>query len=363
MHLLQIDSVNALIRSHYLPIYSRIGPYAKAELDRRTLASAGRTLFEYWAHEASFLPLDMQPLFRWRMERARNYQDIYKGLATFAQERSDYVRAVRDEISRRGPLTARELDAPGQSKGPWWGWSEGKRALEYLFWSGEVTAAGRRAFERVYDITERAMPPELLQQPTPREPEAVLALVRKAASALGIATDRDLRDYFRLPPGPFRSALSALIADRTLVPITVDGWPSKTYLAADAPTETRTRPTALLSPFDPLVWNRARAERVFGFRYRLELYTPAARRQYGYYVLPFLSGGELVARVDLKLARSEGTLRVLGAFSEPGRKPKVVGARLAEELQLLARWLEVERIQYQANGDLGAQLTRWGPLP
>ena len=356
MGLLQIDSVNVLVRSHYLPAFSRIGPYDQGQLDRRSVAPKGRRLFEYWAHEASFLPMDSQPLWRWRMARARTGDGIYQGLVRFARNRADYVTAVLNQVANRGPLTVRDLDAPGESRGPWWGWSDGKIALEYLFWTGQVTAAGRRNFERVYALTEHALPAEILNRPTPDEAEAMRALVGQAASALGVATEADLRDYFRLPVDACRAAVADLVTSGTLVPARVEGWPQPAYLAADADVPARVAATALLSPFDPLIWNRNRTERVFGFRYRLEFYTPAEKRRFGYYVLPFLMNGRLVGRVDLKADRANDSLSVLGAFVEPGQRPERVAAALAPELTVLASWLGLERIRMDATGDLADAL-------
>ena len=356
MGLLQIDSVNVLTRSHYLPVFSRIGPYAQSQLDRRSLAASGRRVFEYWAHEASFLPLDAQPLWRWRMARARAGDGLYKGLVRFARERRSYVAAVLDEVGRRGPLTARDLEAPGERTGPWWGWSDGKIALEYLFWTGHVAAAGRRSFERVYDLTDRALPAAVLDMPTPSEAEAMRHLVTHAAAAMGIATAADLRDYFRLPLEACRAAIAALVDSGALVPAMVEGWSQPAYLAAGAERRDRLSPTALLSPFDPLVWNRDRTERLFDFHYRLELYTPAEKRRFGYYVLPFLMNGRLVGRVDLKADRGGSALVVLGAFSEPRERADRVAAALAPELELLAGWLGLEGIRTEANGNLSGHL-------
>lgn len=356
MGLLQIDSVNVLVRSHYLPVFSRIGAYSRDRLDRRSLAPKGRQLFEYWGHEASFLPLDDQPLFRWRMARARRGDGIYKGLAAFGRERADYVAAVRAEVAANGPSTVGDLAEPGESRGAWWGWCDGKTALEYLFCTGEVTAAGRRGFERVYDLTDRALPAETLARPTPTEPAAMRDLVERAARALGVATEADLRDYYRLPLAACRAAVAELVAAGTLLAASVEGWPQPAYVVPDAAVPSRLTPTALLSPFDPLVWNRDRTERLFGFRYRLELYTPPAKRVFGYYVLPFLMNGRLVGRVDLKAERAEGCLLVHGAFAEAGEAPGRIAAALGPELERLADWLGLAGIRIAANGDLSRHL-------
>lgn len=356
MGVLQIDSVNVLTRSHYLPVFSRIGAYPRHRLDRASLAPKGRAMVEYWAHEASFLPVEDQPLWRWRMARARTGEGIYAGLSRFAREKRAYIDAVLEEVARHGPLTARALERPGARKGPWWGWSDGKTALEYLFWTGRVTAAGRRNFERVYDIPDRALPRSVLDAPTPGEDEAIRALVSKAARALGVASETDLRDYFRLPVAACRAAIAALAEDGILRPVQVEGWARPGYLARGAAAPRRIAPSALLSPFDPLVWHRDRAERLFDFHYRLELYTPATKRRFGYYVLPFLMRGRLAGRVDLKADRAAGRLLVLGAFAEPGEKPEAVAEALAPELARMAAWLELDDIRVAANGNLAVPL-------
>ncbi|MET0482472.1 MAG: crosslink repair DNA glycosylase YcaQ family protein, partial [Aestuariivirgaceae bacterium] len=288
LNLLQIDSVNVLARAHYLPVYSRLGPYDRTTLDAHAFGTRRRRLFEYWAHEASLLPLSFWPLLRWRMRRAADRRDIYKGLARFAEERRDYIQAILGEVRSRGPVTARELSEAGARTGPWWGWHDGKTALEYLFWSGAVTAAGRRGFERLYDIPERAIPAEVLATPEPRESDAIRTLLSLSARALGMGSEADLRDYFRLPVAESATALRERVEAGELLPVKVEGWRTAAYLHRDAAVPARAGATALLSPFDPLVWERGRTERLFNFRYRIEIYTPAHLRQFGYYVLPFL---------------------------------------------------------------------------
>ena len=356
MGLLQIDSVNVLVRSHYLPVYSRLGPYDRAALERRAFGTRRRALFEYWAHEASLLPLALHPLFRWRMARAKRLEGIYGGLARFVREKRAYVRAVLEEVRAKGPLTARELARPGKRSGPWWGWTDGKAALEYLFWTGEVTTATRRGFERVYDLGERVIPAETWNAPAPGEAEAIRALVALAARALGIATEADLRDYFRLPVSATRSALHELLEAGALVPAAVRGWRPKAYLSAGARCPGQVSGSALLTPFDPLIWARARTERLFDFEYRIEIYTPAAKRRYGYYVLPFLHRGRLVARVDLKAERAQGRLRVQAAHLEPRCEPGATAEALAGELVMLADWLGLDDIRLGRRGDLAPHL-------
>jgi len=363
MGLLQLDSVNVLVRSHYLPVFSRIGAYARTDLDARAFAGGrGRRLFEYWAHEASLLPIEMQPLMRWRMRRAEEGTGIYGGVHRFAAENPAYVAAVLDEIARHGARAASDLDDPGARSGPWWGWHKGKTALEYLFWTGKVTTASRRGFERVYDLAERVIPADVMDQPTPAEADAIRELVRLGARALGVATEIEIRDYFRLPVAETRIALAELVESGVLEAVVVEGWRQPAYLDPQALRPERITPTALLSPFDPLVWNRERAERIFAFRYRLEFYTPGHKRSFGYFVMPFLYRGQLVARVDLKLDRKAGVLLVLGVFAEPGlRRPEPMLAALALELRRMAGWLGVDDLVIRAEGPLAAALVGLSP--
>ncbi len=352
MGLLQIDSVNVLVRSHYLPAYSRLGPYDRETLDRRAFGTRRKALFEYWAHEASLLPMDLHPLLRWRMVRARRHDGIYSGLAKFGRENRSYVKTVLDEVRAGGPMCARELSRPGARSGPWWGWTDGKAALEYLFWTGEVSAATRRGFERVYDLSERVIPGDTLNLPTPAEADAVRSLMAIAARALGVATAADLRDYFRLPLGAARDALNELVEAGDLVPAEVRGWRQMAYLDPQARCPGQVAATALLTPFDPLIWARARTERLFGFEYRIEIYTPAPKRKYGYYVLPFLHRGQLVGRVDLKADRAQCRLWVPAAHVEPGRDPGATAEALAAELLMLGEWLGLEKVALGRRGNL-----------
>ena len=356
--LLQIDSVNVLVRSHYLPLFSRSGPYAPELLERAAYGGRRRGLFEYWGHEASLLPVELQPLLRWRMERARLGLGLWGRLARFGREQHAFIAAVLEEVRARGPLSASELEQGGRSRGPWWGWSHGTEALEWLFWAGEVTTATRRRFERVYDLPARVLPPAILAAPTPSEAEAQRELVRIAARALGVATERDLRDYFRLPVADARARVAELVETGDLLPVHVEGWKPQAYLhrAARVPGPIEAR--ALLSPFDSLVWERQRTERLFQFHYRLEIYTPAPRRKYGYYVLPFLLGDRLVARIDLKADRQQSSLRVLGGHAEPGIEPLAIAEPLAHELGLMATWLGLERVDVVARTALARQVRR-----
>ncbi|PWC36919.1 crosslink repair DNA glycosylase YcaQ family protein [Azospirillum sp. TSO22-1] len=351
--LLQIDSVSAVVRAHYLPLFSRLGPYPAALLDDAAWGRK-RTLFEYWAHEASLLPLDLHPLLRWRMARAAGGRGIYGELAKLAAARPDFIETAYAVVRDRGPVAASDVEG-SRGRGSWWGWSDAKRALEFLFWAGRITTHSRRGFERLYDLPERVLPESVLSAPTPDEPDAHRALLELAARAHGVATAADLRDYFRLDADDARARLPELVEDGTLIPVEVEGWPQAAYLHRDAQRPRRIDAAALLAPFDPLVWERSRAERLFGFRYRIEIYTPAEKRQYGYYVLPFLLGDRPVARVDLKAERGAGTLHVLAAFAEPAAPPHAAEA-LADELRRLARWLGLERIRAGERGDLASAL-------
>ena len=337
--LLQIDSVSAVARAHYLPLFSRLGAYPRTLLeDAAWGAPRRRELFEYWAHEASLLPLALHPLLRWRMARAAQGRGIYGGLARFGLERRDAIEAVFRAVEARGPLAAGDLEGP-RGAGGWWGWSDAKRALEWLFWAGRVTTATRRgSFERLYDLPERVLPVPVLAAPTPSEADAQRALLALSARAHGVATAGDLRDYFRLDAADVAPRLAELVEAGTLTPVAVEGWAHPAYLHTEARIPRRVEARALLAPFDPLVWERSRAERLFGFRYRIEIYVPAAKRQHGYYVLPFLLGEALVARVDLKADRAAGVLRVLAVHHEPGAPPATDEA-LAAELALMAAWL------------------------
>lgn len=340
----QIDSVNVLARAHYLPAFSRLGPYDRGLLDRAAWGrKSERRLFEYWAHEASLLPLALHPLLRWRMARAERGEAGWQGLRVFAREHRAVAEAVLARIRDQGPMAASDFEH-GKSRSGWWEWGETKSALEWLFWSGQITTATRRnGFTRVYDLPERVLPPAILAQPTPEEAEAHRALIAISAKALGIATAGDLRDYFRLSLTEARHAIAALVEQGMLQPVKVEGWPQPAFLHARARRPRRITGSALLAPFDPLVWERSRAERLFGFRYRIEIYTPAAKRQHGYYVLPFLMDGALVARVDLKADRQAGRLIARNVHLEP-HAPSETRERLNAELKSMAGWLGLEEV-------------------
>jgi uncharacterized protein len=355
---IQIDSVNVLARAHTLPPFSRLGPYRREDLQALAYDGNGRALFEYWGHEASLLPVQLQPMLRWRMARARRGEGIYKALATFARERQALIAEVRREVADRGPLRASELSHKHKGDGGWWGWSDGKRALEWLFWVGELSTATRHeTFERAYDLTERVLPKAIVAAPTPDEADAQRQLVKIAAAALGIASERCLRDYFRLPVADAKLRIAELVEAGELVPVSVEPGFASAYLHRDARLPRRMRAQALLVPFDPLIWQRQRAEVLFGARIRVELYTPREKRIHGYYVLPFLLGDRIAARVDLKADRPRSVLRVQGAHAEPAGPTSSIEP-LAAELRLMARWLNLQRVEVHGAGDLARPLTR-----
>ncbi len=364
MGTLQIDSVNVFARSHYMPLFSRLGPYDTAALDR--LVFAGRPAYvEYWAHVASFIPANDWGLFRFRMHEMRaKYGTEPDGWFQTHREIVDWVRA---ELSDRGPLRPAQIehDAKQAARGPWWDWDVVKHALEYLWLFGEVAIAGRRGFERRYGLAEHVLPVDALGAPVPRD-AAIRELVARSAKANGVGTASDLADYWRLKD---RRAVLAAIEDLQdsgeLRPVTVDGWTSggraaKAWVHRDAVLPRRVDAAAILTPFDPVVWFRERAERLFGFEYRIEIYTPAPRRRFGYYSLPVLIGDDIVGRVDLKADRATSTLLVQSAWWEHGR-PADAASRLADELRAAARWQGLESISVSRWGDATDDLS--GALP
>jgi uncharacterized protein YcaQ len=340
--LLQIDSVNVLVRAQYMPPFSRLGPYDPLLLERAAYGR-DRILFEYWGHEASLLPLELHPLLRWRMERARRGIGTWGRVARLIHEEPAILERLRGEIAERGPLPASAFDG-ARGRGSWWGWSEVKIGLEALFWCGELTTAGRKGFERIYDLPERVLPHSVIDAPTPSEADAQRELVRIAGRALGVAAERDLRDYFRLDLEDARGRVGELVESGELIEVRIEGLRGTRYLARDARTPRRVAARALLSPFDPLVWERARTRELFDFDYRLEIYTPAHKRVHGYYVLPFLLGDRLVARVDLKHDRAHRILRVLATHVEPGIRKSEIIPDLREELHLMAEWLGAHEV-------------------
>ncbi|HEY0052379.1 MAG TPA: crosslink repair DNA glycosylase YcaQ family protein [Caulobacteraceae bacterium] len=353
--LIQIDSVNVLSRSHYLPPFARLGAYDRADLDALAWGKK-RKLFEYWGHEASLIPVEHQPLFRWRMDHAREGVNLYSGLRKFAAERGPYIDRVLAQIEQRGPLSAGDLEEAGMGAGGWWGWSDGKRAVEWLFWSGLVTTATRRGFERLYDLPERALPRAAVDAPTPSREDAQRQLIRLAARAMGVATGQDLRDYYRMEVADTRARIEELVEAGDLLPVTVKGWDRPAFLSPDAKAPRKVTAQALLSPFDSLVWRRERAERIFGFRYRIEIYVPAEKRLHGYYVLPFLLGERIVARVDLKADRQAGVLRVQSSHREDHAEPAEIAGPLAAELQAMAAWLGLGGVAVMRDRELDRAL-------
>ncbi|MEV6488508.1 crosslink repair DNA glycosylase YcaQ family protein [Actinoplanes sp. NPDC051633] len=356
LHLIQMDSVNVLQRAHFMPLYSRLGPYP-TELIERAAYRKPRELFEFWGHEASLITTDLQPLFRWRMAKAADY--AWGNMTRIAREQPDLVQWVLDEVRARGPITAAEIehDAPRRTDHWGWNWSVVKQALEWLFYSGQVTAAERTtSFARRYDLTERVLPRAVLDAPTPAYPDAVRALVQLSARALGVAAEGELRDYFRLPVEGFKQAVSELVEDHVLTPVTVRGWKQPAYLHHDARMPRWVRAATLVSPFDPLIWERSRTERLFDMSYRIEIYVPAPKRLYGYYVLPFLLGDRFAARVDLKADRKAGVLRIPAAWLEPHADQEETAAALAVELRRLAGWLGLDEVAPPVRGDLAGAL-------
>src|SRR4051794_12718805 len=332
---IQIDSVNVLSRAHYLPLFARLGPYPLELLDRASWR-APRRLFEYWGHEASLIPVTLQPALRWRMDRAAH--EAWGGMRRVQRDRPELVARVLEEVRDRGPIAASEVveeERPART-GPWWDWSDVKRAFEWLFWSGQITSARRRGFERLYDLPERVLPAAVLAIPTPPVEDAQRELVRIAARCLGVAAERDLRDYFRLSLADARARVGELVESGELLPVEVEGWGrTQGYLWHDARVPRSVHATALVGPFDSLLWERSRVQRIFGFSYRLEIYVPKPKRVHGYYVLPFLHGDRLVARVDLKADRAGGRLLTHAVHFEDHAEPEALEA-LRDELERMA---------------------------
>ncbi|KWU52291.1 winged helix-turn-helix domain-containing protein [Pseudomonas palleroniana] len=355
---LQIDSVNALVRSHYLPLFSRLGNYSPSILEQAAWSQGRhRSLFEYWGHEASLLPMALYPLLRWRMERARHGQGIYAQMARFGREQQATIQRVLRTVEQRGALGAGSLSTREERAGPWWDWSEEKHALEWLFAAGLVTVAGRRGFERLYDLPERVIPGEMLHASVD-EAQAQRSLLLHSATALGVATEKDLRDYFRLDPADSRNRLAELVEEGQLLTCRVQGWKAAAYCLPEPKVPRKVAASALLSPFDSLIWERSRTERLFDFRYRLEIYTPQDKRVYGYYVLPFLHHERIAARVDLRAERANGQLAVHAVHEEePGLDEQGMLA-LALNLRQMADWLGLEQVQLNCQRPSADRLRR-----
>jgi uncharacterized protein YcaQ len=348
--LIQIDSVNVLVRSQELPLFARLGPHPRDLLPKMC---ADGELFEYWAHEASLLPIDMLPLFRWVMDSGGR---LWRSMQRIAEERPDLLDDLLAEVAARGPLAASDFEGRTGKSGPWWGWDHTKRGLEVLFSRGQLSARRRATFEREYDLLHRMLPAGHVQAPAPDEREARRTLVLRSARSMGVATAADLCDYYRLNVPQTRPVITELVAEGALLPATVEGWRQPAFVHPEAKVPRSVGARALLSPFDSLVWHRDRTERLFDFRYRIEIYVPAPKRVYGYYVLPFLLGDRLVGRVDLKADRTASVLRVRGAYAEDPVPPPEVAVELAAELRLMASWLGLDGVEVDARGDLAPAL-------
>ena len=353
--LIQIDSVNVLVRSQEMPLFSRLGNHPRSLIPD---ATADGELFEYWCHEASHLPVSMHPLVRWRMEEARN-GSMWPGLRRVAKEKPKLLKEIRDRIYNDGPIVAGDVRTRVGPKGSWWDWDEGKAILEYLFWTGEITAQRRQNdFARMYYAPHDVLPKEILNLPTPSQGEARREMLLLAARSVGVGTATDLFDYHRQKPQQARPYLAELIEEGLIEEVRVEGWRDAAYMLPDTLRPRNIEVRALVSPFDSLVWCRPRIERLFDFHYRIEIYVPAPKRVYGYYVLPFVLGDRIVARVDLKADRQAGELVVPGAFSEENVDVKHVAAELMSELREMATWLGLDRVRIGTNGDLAILLAK-----
>lgn len=352
--LLQIDSVNVFARAHYMPLYSRLGHYRPDDLD--ALAGGRKPqVFEYWGHEATYLPIESWPLWQWRKDA---YRARSGARSEWATENAAFIAWLRDHVAEHGPTTARAIDHDrNQRSGTWWGWSDVKRGLEHLFVTGDLTSAGRNRFERVYATPEQAIPAAIRALDVPEPAVARRALIATAASSLGVFTAADAADYFRMSKPEALAAIGALIDDGTVEPVSVDGWNDAAWMPTRQTVPRRVEGAALLSPFDPLVWFRPRAERLFGFHYRIEIYTPEPKRIFGYYTLPFLLDDQIVGRVDLKADRASGVLLVQAAWSEPGAPARTADA-LAAALWRAAAWQGLERVDVRSKGNLAQSLQR-----
>jgi len=351
--LIQIDSVNVLVRSQELPLFARLGPHPRTLIDDATRDGA---LFEYWTHMAAITPVELHPYLRWRMADGH----LWRSVQGLERRRPGYLEEVLAHVRDEGAIVAGDLDQRVGPKGSWWDWDDGKLALELLFHQGRVAAVRRSSdFARVYDLAERVIPAEILAHPTPPEADARKELLLRAALHHGVGTLADLCDYHRQLPTVCKPLVAELVEEGRLLAVKIEGWNKPAFLHPAATRPRRVAARALLSPFDPVVWFRDRAERLFGFHYRIEIYTPKSKRQYGYYVLPFLLGDELVGRVDLKADRANRTLLVQSAWGEPGIDDGYVAAELTAELRSMASWLDLDNgIDAVPRGDLTPALSR-----
>ena len=340
----QIDSVNVLVRSQELPLFARLGIHDRKAIPKATEA---QKLFEYWGHEAAHLPVDLHPLFRWKMNAARTGKVTHWGLTSFYEENKAFVRRILKHVATNGPTTSRELSTRTEKKGTWWDWDEAKVALEYLFLTGQLMSRGRGTdFARIYDIPERVLPQRVLDAPTPSEHDARKQLLVRSAIAQGIATASDLADYYRQKPVAVKQLIAELVEEGELRAVAVEGWTEKAFVHCNAKLPTQIYATTLLSPFDSLVWCRPRNARLFNFHYRIEIYTPKEKRKFGYYVLPFMMNGQMVGRVDLKADRANSSLLVHSVHTEKGMKRSAINESLNAELDLMATWLGLDQVQF-----------------
>jgi len=340
---IQIDSVNVLVRSQELPLFARLGNHDRNAIPRATEA---QKLFEYWGHEAAHLPVDLHPLFRWKMNAARTGKVTHWGLTSFYEENKAFVKRTLKHVTTNGPTTSRELSTRTEKKGTWWDWDEAKVALEYLFLTGQLMSRGRGTdFARIYDTPERVLPQRVFDAATPSERDARKQLLVRSAIAQGVATASDLADYYRQKPASVKPLIAELLEEGELRAVAVDGWTEKAFVHRDAKLPKQLHATALLSPFDSLVWCRPRNERLFNFHYRIEIYTPKEKRKFGYYVLPFMMDGEMVGRVDLKADRASGVLQAHSVHTEKGVKRSSINDVLNTELRAMASWLQLDRVQ------------------
>jgi uncharacterized protein YcaQ len=334
---IQIDSVNVLVRSQELPLFSRLGDHDRDAISK---ATSHRKIFEYWGHEAAHLPVELHPVFRFKMHAARSGKLKHWGLTSFYADNKAFVKRILKHVEVNGSTSARDLSTRTTKKSSWWDWDEAKTALEYLFLTGELMSCGRGSdFARVYDTPERVLPEKILQMPTLSETDARKDLLVRAMRAQGVATLRDLADYYRQKPAVVKPLVSELVEQGVLREVAVDGWQDKAYVHRSAKLPRKLYATALLSPFDSLVWCRPRNERLFDFHYRIEIYTPKEKRKFGYYVLPFMMNGQMVGRVDLKADRENSKLLVQSVHTERGVKRSAVNDALTTELRLMASWL------------------------